>query len=155
MTEAEAAVAAKPELATATTGRIVPDVQDFVPLDEGFEEVGRILVSEGSGWLTKPAAEALAAADVDVEFGDARMIERSVVIPVRWVAGKGPFTTLEADLRLEPMPTQRSHLSFTGTYQVSLNGHDGVTEQHLTESLVRRFLVRVAAALKRGRRGQP
>jgi hypothetical protein len=133
----------------------VPDVQDFVPIDEAFEQAGRVLVSDGSSWLKEPAAVALVASDVDVEFGDARMIERSVVIPVRWVAGKGPFTTLDADLRLEPMPTQHSHLSLTGTYQVSLNGHDVLTEQHLTESLVRSFLVGVAAALEQGRTEQP
>jgi hypothetical protein len=134
----------------------VPDVQDFIPIDEGFEQAGRFLVSEGSSWLTEPAAVALdGSEDVDVQFGDARMIERSVVIPVRWVAGTGPFTTLEGDLRLEPMPTQHSHLSMTGTYQVSLNGHDVLTEQHLIESLVRRFLVGVAAALERGRTDQP
>jgi hypothetical protein len=133
----------------------VPDVQDFFPIDEAFEAAGHVLVSEGSSWLTVPAAVALAASDVAVEFGDARMIERSVVIPVRWVAGKGPFTTLEADLRLEPMPTEHSHLSFIGTYQASLNGHDVLTEHHLTESLVRSFLVGVAAALERGARISP
>lgn len=133
----------------------MPDVQDFVPVDEGFEEAGRVLVSEGSDWLTEPAADVLAESGIAVEFGDARMIERSVVIPVRWVAGKGPFTTLEADLRLEPMPTRHSHLSFTGTYQVSLNGHDALTEHHFTESLVRRFLVEVAAALEHGRHDEP
>ncbi|MDQ6854987.1 MAG: hypothetical protein M3046_15080 [Actinomycetota bacterium] len=133
----------------------MPNVHDFVPIDEGFEEAGSVLVSNGSAWLTEPAAAALAASDVAVEFGDARMIERSVVIPVRWVAGKGPFTTLDADLRLEPMPTQHSHLSLTGTYQASVNGHDVLTEQHLTESLVRSFLVGVAATLERGRTDQP
>ena len=133
----------------------MPDVQDFVPIDEGFEEAGRVLVSEGSDWLTEPAEDVLADSGIALEFGDARMIERSVVIPVRWVAGKGPFTTLEADLRLEPMPTRHSHLSLTGTYQVSLNGHDALTEHHFTESLVRRFLVEVAAALEHGRHEQP
>jgi hypothetical protein len=133
----------------------VPDFQDFVPIDEAFEHAGRVLVSEGSAWLTQPATVALAASDVAVEFGDPRMIERSVVITVRWVAGKGPFTTLKADLRLEPMPTQHSHLSLTGTYQLALNGHDVLTEQHLTESLVRHFLVGVADALERGRTDQP
>jgi hypothetical protein len=98
---------------------------------------------------------ALAASDVAVEFGDPRMIERSVVITVRWVAGTGPFTTLKADLRLEPMPTQHSHLSLTGTYQVSVNGHDVLTEQHLTETLVRSFLVGVATALEGDRTDQP
>jgi len=136
-------------------GSGVPDFQDFVPIDEAFEQAGRVLVSEGSSWLKEPATDALAASDVAVEFGDPRMIERSVVIPVRWVAGNGPFTTLEADLRLEPMPTQHSHLSLSGTYQVSLNGHDVRTEHHLTESLVRHFLVGVAAALERGRADQP
>jgi hypothetical protein len=132
----------------------MPEFQDFVPIDEAFERAGRVLVSEGSGWLTEPAAVALAASDVAVEFGDPRMIERSVVITVRWVAGTGPFTTLKADLRLEPMPTQHSHLSLTGTYQVSVNGHDVLTEQHLTETLVRSFLVGVATALERGRTNQ-
>jgi hypothetical protein len=133
----------------------VPDVQDFVPIDEAFEEAGLVLVSEGSSWLSEPASVALrGSTDVAVEFGDARMIDRSVVIPVRWVTGTGPFTTLEADLRLEPMPTRHSHLSLTGTYQVSMNGHDVLTEQHLTESLVRRFLVGVATALEQGRTNQ-
>jgi hypothetical protein len=136
-------------------GSGVPDFQDFVPIDEAFEHAGRVLVSEGSGWLTEPAAVALAAsADVAVDFGDPRMIERSVVIPVRWVVGTGPFTTLDASLRLEPMPTQQSHLSLTGTYQVSIDGHDVLTEQHLTETLVRSFLVGVATALERGRTHQ-
>jgi hypothetical protein len=134
----------------------VPDVQDFVPVDEAFEQAGLVLVSEGSSWLKEPATVALGGSeDVAVQFGDARMIERSVVIPVRWDAGTGPFTTLEGDLRLEPMPTQHSHLSLTGTYQLSMNGHDVLTEQHLTESLVRSFLVGVAAALERGRTDQP
>jgi hypothetical protein len=134
----------------------VPDVQDFVPIEEAFEEAGYVLVSDGSAWLTEPAAVALGgSADVAVEFGDARMIERSVVIPLRWAAGTGPFKTLEADLRLEPMPTRHAHLSFIGSYQVSRNGRDVVTEQHLTESLVRSFLVGVAAALERGHVDQP
>jgi hypothetical protein len=133
----------------------VPEVQDFFPIDEAFEEAGSVLVSDGSSWLLGLASEALAGSgDVAVEFGDARMIARSVVIPVRWVAGTGPFKTLEASLRLEPMPTRHSHLSFTGSYQVSLNGHDVLTEQHLTESLVRRFLVGVAITLERGRNDQ-
>jgi hypothetical protein len=52
------------------------------------------------------------------------------------------------------MPTQHSHLSLTGTYQVSIDGHDVLTEQHLTETLVRSFLVGVATALERGRTNQ-
>jgi hypothetical protein len=131
----------------------VPDVQDFVPIDEDFEEAGTALVSGGSVWLTQSAAHALAESqDVIVEFGDARMIDRRVVVPVRWTVSKGPFTTLDADLRLEPMPAHHSYLSLTGTYEVAANGHDALTDQHLTETSVRRFLVEVAAALERGRR---
>jgi hypothetical protein len=129
----------------------VPNVHDFVPIDEGFERAGSVLVSGGGSWLTESAAHALGDADdVAVEFGDARMIERSVVVPVRWVARSGPFTTLNAHLRLEPMPTRQSHLSLSGTYELSSNGVDQVTHEHLTESCVRRFLVEVAAALERG-----
>jgi hypothetical protein len=134
----------------------VPDVQDFVPIDEDFEQAGSALVSGGSAWLTESAAHALdGSQDVTIEFGDARMIDRSVVVPVRWSVRKGPFTTLDAALRLEPMPARHSHLSLAGRYEVSPNGHDALTEQHLTETSVRRFLVEVAATLERGLRDKP
>jgi hypothetical protein len=134
----------------------VPDVQDFVPIDEDFEEAGSALVSGGRGWLTESAEHALASSqDVIIEIGDARMIDRSVVVPVRWAVRKGPFTTLDADLRLEPMPSRQSHLSLSGTYEVSPNGHDVLTDQHLIEASVRRFLVEVAATLERSRTERP
>lgn len=129
----------------------VPGVHDFVPIDEGFERAGSVLVFGGGLWLNGPAAHALVGSeDVAVEIGAARLIERSVVVPVRWATRTGPFTTLDAALRLEPMPTRHSHLSFSGTYEMSHNGDDEVTDQHLTESCVRRFLVEVAEALERG-----
>jgi hypothetical protein len=129
----------------------VPPVHDFVPIEEGFEEAGSVLVADGRSFLTELATHALAGSkDVAIEVGDARMIERSLVVPVRWVASSGPFKTLDADLCLEPMPTRQAHLSFTGTYEESPNGNDATTDQHLTESYVRRFLVEVAAALERG-----
>jgi hypothetical protein len=134
----------------------VPDVQDFVPIDENFEAAGSALVSGGSAWLTEAASHALAGSqDVSVEFGDARLIDRSVVVPVRWAVRKGPFRTLDADLRLEPMPARHSHLSLSGSYEESANGNDAVTDEHLTEASVRRFLVEVAATLERGRPGNP
>ncbi len=127
------------------------ELHDFVPIDEAFEQAGSVLVSDGSEWLTKLASVALSGSErVAVEFGDARMIERSVVVPVRWSADNGPFRTLDGDLRLDPMPTQRSHLSFYGSYEVSPNGNDETTDQYLTESAVRRFMVEVAAVLERG-----
>jgi hypothetical protein len=129
----------------------VPNVHDFFPVDEAFEHAGSVLVSDGSDWLTKLATVALRESDrVAIEFGDARMIERSVVVPVRWSADNGPFRTLDGDLRLDPMPTQHSHLSFSGSYEVSPNGNDETTDQYLTESAVRRFMIEVAAALERG-----
>ena len=129
----------------------MPSVHDFVPIDEGFEKAGTVLVSEGGSWLSDHAQAALGASErVAVEVEDARMIERSVVVRVHWFTGSGPFVTLDADVRLDPMPTQHAHLSFSGTYELSSNGHDQTTEQHLTESCVRRFLVEVAAALESG-----
>lgn len=130
----------------------MPDVQDFVPIDEGFEQAGSVLISGDGSWLNQSAAHALTGSDgVAVEFGAARLVDRSLVVTVHWAAGTGPFKTLEADLRLEPMPPRHSHLSFSGTYEVLNNGQDALTEQHLTESCVRRFLVEVATALERGR----
>lgn len=129
----------------------MPAVHDFVPIDEGFEKAGTVLVSDGGSWLSEHAQAALGASErVAVEVEDARMIERSVVVRVHWSTGSGPFTTLDADVRLEPMPTQQAHLSLSGTYEVSPNGHDQATHQHLTESFVRRFLADVAAALETG-----
>jgi hypothetical protein len=128
----------------------VPEVHDFYPVDEGFEQAGSVLVSDG-GWLTKLASLALAESDrVAVEVGDARMIERSVVVPLRWSADDGPFRTLDGDLRLDPMPTQHSHLTFSGSYEVSPNENDQTTDQYLIESAVRRFMVEVAAVLECG-----
>jgi hypothetical protein len=129
----------------------VPAVHDFVPIDEGFERAGTVLVSDGGSWLSKYAQAALRTSErVAVEVEDARMIERSVVVRVHWSTGSGPFITLDGDVRLDPMPTEHAHLSFSGTYELSSNGHDQTTEQHLTESFVRRFLVDVAAALETG-----
>lgn len=114
-----------------------------------------MLVSDGGAWLTDLAAGALSGSGrVAVEVGDARLIERSVVVPVRWSAANGPFKTLDADLRLDPMPTQHSHLSFSGSYEASSNGNDDITDQHLTESAVRRFMVDVAGVLERGSAGE-
>jgi hypothetical protein len=133
----------------------VPVVRDFVPIEEDFQRAGTVLVGDFGSWLTEPAREALDGTDeVALEFGAARLIERCVVVPVRWAADAGPFATLEADLRLEPMPSMRSHLSLSGTYVASsseASRHDAVTEHHLTESRVRRFLVKVAATLERRR----
>lgn len=128
----------------------MPEFHDFYPLGEPFEQAGSVLISDGE-WLTKLATVALADSErVAVEFGDARMIERSVVVPVRWSADNGPFRTLDGDLRLDPMPTQHSHLSFSGSYEVSPKGNDETTDRYLTESAVRRFMTEVAAVLERG-----
>jgi hypothetical protein len=132
----------------------VPDVQDFVPIEEDFQRAGTVLVEDFGSWLTEPAAEALDGTnEVAVEFGAARLIERCVHVPLHWTVGTGPFVTLDAELCLEPMPWMRSHLSLSGTYEALStdgSGHDAVTEQHLTESRVRCFLVGVAATLERG-----
>ena len=127
----------------------MPEIHDFFPVEEAFEQAGSVLVSDGR-WLTELASVALAGPErVAVEIGDARMIERSVVVPVRWSADNGPFRTLDGDLRLDPMPRQHSHLSFSGSYEVSPNGNDEATDQYLTESAVRRFMTEVAAVLER------
>ena len=129
----------------------MPAVHDFVPIEEGFENAGSVLISDGGSWLTGHAQVALAASErVAVEVEDARMIERSVVVRVHWSTASGPFTTLDADVRLDPMPTHHAHLSLSGTYEVSPNGQDQATDQYLTESCVRRFLVEVASALESG-----
>jgi hypothetical protein len=132
----------------------MPLVQDFVAVAERFDQAGLALVSGRVSWLEELAAAAVAPAELaSVEFGDARSVAHAVIVPLRWVADDGPFTTLEADLRLEPVPPQGSHLGFSGTYELpsaGAGGGDGVTRQHRTEECVRRFITAVAATLERG-----
>jgi hypothetical protein len=132
----------------------VPLVQDFVPVAARFEQAGLALVSGQASWLAEAAEAALSPTDLaSVEFGAARSVEHAVIVPLRWVTADGAFTTLEADLRLEPVPPQGSHLGFSGTYEVPSNGagsRDALTRQHRTEACVRRFITAVAATLERG-----
>ena len=136
----------------------VPFVQDSVPVEEEFERAGAVLVGGGSAWLTAPSAVAFDGSDgVGVEFQAERTTERGdVVIGLRWVTSKGPFETFDADLRLEPMPPSRSHLSLSGSYDASSRDADEVdyNSQKRTERYVRRFLVGVADTLEQLPTGQ-
>ena len=89
---------------------------------------------------------------VSVEFGAPRSVEHALIVPLHWEAEAGPFTTLDADLRLEPVPRGGSHLGFSGTYETSSNGagsRDAITRRSI-EDCVRRFITAVAATLERG-----
>jgi hypothetical protein len=129
-------------------------VQDFVPVSERSEQAGMVLVAGRASWLADLAAAAVAPAElVSVEFGAPRSVEHALIVPLRWEAEAGPFTTLDADLRLEPVPRGGSHLGFSGTYQTSSNGAgsgDAITSQRFIEACVRRFITAVAATLERG-----
>jgi hypothetical protein len=133
----------------------MPHIQDFVPIEEDFQEAGSVFVSGNGSWLTEPAVEAFnGSPGFAVDIGEARLFDRGVVVDLRCVAAMGQFATLDAAVRLEPMPPPRSHLSLSGSYEPSLSAADGgdaVTQQHSTESRVRRFLVGVAVTLERGR----
>ena len=134
-------------------------VDDFVPIEEHFEQAGSVFISDGGSWLTEPAAVALAGSDgVTIAFGEPRLIGRALVVALHWAAASGPCSTLDADLRLEPMPAARSHLRLSGLYQMSsaeADGNDATTGHHLTESCVRCFLVGVAVTLERARPEYP
>jgi hypothetical protein len=100
--------------------------------------------------FTQPPA--LGEATVGVEFQAGRTTERGyVVIGLRWASNRGPFEILDADLRLEPMPPSRSHLSLSGSYDASSRDADEVVDyssQERTERYVRRFLAGVADMLE-------
>jgi len=129
-------------------------VQDFVPVSERSEQAGMVLVAGRASWLADLAAVAVAPAElVSVEFGAARSVEHALIVPLHWEAAVGPFTTLDADLRLEPVPRGGSHLGFSGTYETHSNGarsRDAITRQRSIEACVRRFITAVAATLERG-----
>jgi hypothetical protein len=129
-------------------------VQDFVPVSERSEQAGMVLVAGRESWLAKLAAAAVAPAELlSVEFGAPRSVEHALIVPLRWEAEAGPFTTLDADLRLEPVPRGGSHLGLSGTYETSSNGagsREAITGQRSIEACVSRFITAVAATLERG-----
>jgi hypothetical protein len=132
----------------------MPLVQDFVPVAERFDQAGMALVSGRGSWLTDHARTAFAPAEVtSVELGPARSLDHAVIVPLQITVDGGPFTRLDGDLRLEPVPPETSHLSLSGTYEMEATGagaRDALNRQRLTEEAVRRFLVAVAATLERG-----
>jgi hypothetical protein len=132
----------------------MPLVQDFVPVAERFEQAGMVLVAGRLSWLGDFAAASVAPAELcDAEFGAPRSVEHALILPLHWQTEDGPFTTLDADLRLEPVPPAGSHLGFSGTYELpapGANSRDAATRQHLVEACVRRFIGAVAATLERG-----
>ena len=121
---------------------------------ERFEQAGMVLVAGRVSWLGDLAAASVAPAELRrVEFGAPRSVEHALIIPLHWESQDGPFTSLEADLRLEPVPPGGSHMGFSGTYELgapAASTHDAVTRQHLVEACVRRFIGAVAATLERG-----
>jgi hypothetical protein len=129
-------------------------VQDFVPVAERFEQAGMALVAGRAFWLAEVAAAAVAPDElVAVEFGEPRSVEHALIAPLHWETETGPFTTLDADLRLEPVPPGGSHLGFSGTYEMPSPGassRDAVRRRRLIEACVHRFITGVAATLERG-----
>jgi hypothetical protein len=129
-------------------------VQDFVPVAERFEQAGMVLVAGRTFWLAEVAAAAVAPDElVAVEFGEPRSVEHALIAPLHWETETGPFTTLDADLRLEPVPPGGSHLGFSGTYEMPSRGassRDAVRSRRLIEACVHRFITGVAATLERG-----
>lgn len=132
----------------------MPLVQDFVPVSERFEQAGMVLVAGRVSWLGDLAAASVRPAELcTAEFGAPRSVEHALIVPLHWESGNGPFRTLDADLRLEPVPPAGSHLGFSGTYELPSPGtcsRDAVNRQHLVEACVRRFIAAVAATLERG-----
>ena len=132
----------------------MPLVQDFVPVTERFEQAGMVLVAGRVSWLGDLAATAVAPAELSTaEFGAPRSVEHGLIVPLHWESESGPFTTLDADLRLEPVPPGGSHLGFSGTYELpspAAGSRDVLTRQHLVEACVRRFIGAVAVTLERG-----
>jgi hypothetical protein len=132
----------------------MPLVQDFFPVAERFEQAGMVLVAGRASWLAEVAAAAVAPDElVAVEFGAPRSVEHALIAPLHWETETGPFTTLDADLRLEPVPHGGSHLGFSGTYEMSSSGagsRDAVSPQRFVEACVHRFITGVAATLERG-----
>ena len=132
----------------------MPLVQDFVPVAERFEQAGMLLVSGRVSWLAELAAAAVAPDElVAIEFGAARSVEHALIAPLHWETETGPFTILDADVRLEPVPPAGSHLGFSGMYETASPGasrRQPVTRQRLVEVCVHRFVTAVAATLERG-----
>jgi hypothetical protein len=129
----------------------MPLVRDFMPLRTGFDGVStrllrRALADEPTVRL---GFDRLIDARVDA-IGPARFHDEVLVVPLAFVGDGAPFERLEADLRVEPVSDQRSHLTLLGFYDTSvLSRREGILRHHQTESWARALLTNLAASIER------
>ena len=82
------------------------------------------------------------------DVGHPRFHDETLVIPVRLKGLATPFERLDADVRVERVDEERSHLMLTGSYEAeTISRRESVVQQRLVESWVRAFLTRVAGSL--------
>lgn len=126
----------------------MPLVHDFVPLDEGFEVVtGRLVAEDRDAVAHRLGLDELR--DVVARgVGHPRFHDETLVIPLRLKGLDTPFERLDADVRVERVDEEHSHLMLTGSYEAdAISRRESVVQQRLVESWVRAFLTRVAGSL--------
>jgi hypothetical protein len=142
----------------------------FVELTLPTERVAALLTEAPGPWLPGLAEHANQRGDellADVGFGERIRVARRVaitmgrperagsktLIPIRWVAssGAGLFPSLDADLEVAPLGSDRTQLAMSARYDPPLGAVgraiDRVLLSRVAEATLKDFLDRVAAAL--------
>lgn len=139
-------------------------VQDFIDVPLSIDAVEHALVSNGKLGVWAEAAyrmgerlavgpSKLLAAPVNLEVGDPVHSSESIRFPLRWSADGAPwlFPHMEAELVLNEITPDLTHLTLRGSYRPPMEGFGAVMDRlafhRVAEATVRNFLERLAGGL--------
>jgi len=147
-------------------------VRYFVELPARFQDVEEALLAESHTWVPAAAGDAEEGGDrllAEVGFGsDGHRIEKRVevdleapirllsktILPMRWRAeGAGRlFPSLDADIEVAALGSERTQLSISGRYRPPLGpagrAMDRMLLHRVAEATIKDFLERIGAALR-------
>lgn len=126
----------------------MPLVHDFVPIDAGFEALTAELVTGDHDALSYRLGLGALPGAVAQGIGYPRFHDETLVLALRLKGSSAPFERLDADVRVERVVEELSHLTLAGSYEAAVvSRRESVVTQRLVESWVRAFLVGVAGSL--------
>ncbi len=145
-------------------------IYDYTYLALPFDEACRLLGEDPTAWLPEPTRSTGGSFTVELDDGDGHTVEADVSVgeprgdgrsntylrPITWEAAVTPglFPRMTAELELSALSRDRTQLTFVGTYRppATVVGDvvDRMAGHRIAESVVRTFLLSVAARLTQG-----